>query len=51
MRISPAPYLVPRYSPKIMDGLVALPKVYNGTIISVSLSNNKFICNKLDAVS
>ena len=40
MDIYPTPHSVPKYSPKKKDGFVALPKVYNGTIISVSLKNN-----------
>ena len=40
MYINPSPHSVPKYSPKTKDGFVALPKVYNGTIISVSLTNN-----------
>ena len=51
MIISPTPYLVPRYSPKIMEGLVALPKVYNGNVYISVACEQQFICNKLDDVS
>ena len=40
MIVVPTPDSVPRWEPKKKNGFVALPKVYNGTIISVSLTNN-----------
>ena len=40
MDIYPHPQSVPKYSPKKREGFVALPKVYNGSIISVSVANN-----------